>query len=118
MLWRGTAKGDFLVRSVYHLQKEMEEMIKSKCSTQSSSSDVWGKIKRMQVPNAEKNFLWKACHDILPTRNNLHQRKVIDDLTCHICKLEAETAFHILWQYPSTVDVWCEGVRKFEKKFF
>jgi hypothetical protein len=118
MLWRGTARGDFSFRSAYHMQKEMEEATKAKCSTQNSRSDVWMKILKMHVPNVKKNFLWKACHGILPTCDNLYRRKVIEDLACPICGIKVETAFHILWQYLLTVDVWCEGIHKFQKSFF
>jgi hypothetical protein len=34
---------------------------------------------------------------------------------CPIYGLEEETVFHILWQCPSAMDVWSEGVRKFHK---
>jgi hypothetical protein len=113
LLWRGTVKGEFSVRSAYHLQRELEEVNMAGCST--SSSDVWDKIWRMKVPNVEKHFLWKASHEILPTRANLFRRKIIDDPLCPICGLEEETVFHILWQCSSAMDVWSEGVRKFQK---
>jgi hypothetical protein len=34
----------------------------------SPNSVVWENLWKLPIPNAEKNFLWKACHDILPTR--------------------------------------------------
>lgn len=98
--------------------QEMEEEGQAECSTRNSSSDVWRKIWKLPVPNVEKNFIWKACHEILPTRENLHRRKIIDDPACPICGLEVETAFHIFWQCPSAMDVWCEGERKFQKSSF
>jgi hypothetical protein len=98
-------------------KKEMEKANKAECLTRSSSSDMWRKIWKTHVPNV-KNFLWKACHDILPTHDNLYRRKVIEDLACLIYRIEAETAFHILRQCLSAMDVWCEGVRKFQKSSF
>ena len=41
------------------------------------ANEVWKKLWRLEIPNVEKNFLWRACHDILPTRENLLKRKVI-----------------------------------------
>lgn len=119
LLWRGTAKGDFSVRSTYHMQKEVEEKDQAECSLRNPSCEVWRLLWKLPVPNVEKNFLWKACHDdILPTRENLHRRKIIDDPARPICGLEAETTFHILWQCPSAMDVWCEGLRIFQKRSF
>jgi hypothetical protein len=57
---------------------------------------VWGKLWKLKIPNVEKNFLWRGCHDILPTRANLHRGKIIDDPKCPICELEDEMAVHIL----------------------
>jgi ribonuclease HI len=58
---------------------------------------------------------WRACQDILPTRDKLFRRKVISDPSCPICGLEAETIIHILWQCPSAQDVWSEGCIKVQK---
>ncbi|XP_059450901.1 uncharacterized protein LOC132181678 [Corylus avellana] len=115
MVWRGTVKGEFSVRSAYHLQKKKEEEGRGECSIRSSSRAVWKLIWKLKVPSVEQNFLWKACQDILPTRENLHKRHIIDDPGCPICGLEVETVFHILWRCPSAMDVWGEGDRKFQK---
>lgn len=50
----------------------------------------------MPVPNVEKNFLWRACHDILSTRDNLCKRKIVSEPLCHVCGIEVEIRFHIL----------------------
>jgi hypothetical protein len=50
----------------------------------------------MQLPNVAKNFMWRACQDLLPTKDNLVQRKIIQDKECSLCGLEAETSYHIL----------------------
>ena len=63
----------------------------------------------------EKNFLWKACHEILPTRKNLCNRKIIDNPRCPICDLEEETTLHILWECPSARVVWSVGSMKLQK---
>jgi hypothetical protein len=106
LLWRGTVKGDFSVRSAYHLQKKVKEVNIARCST--SCSDVWDKIWRMQVPNVEKHFLWRASHEILPTRANLFRRKIIDDPMCPICGLEEGMMFHI---YGNAHQPWMFGVK-------
>jgi ribonuclease HI len=117
-IWRGTAKGTFSVRSAYHLQKEMEEATQAECSSSKQSSEVWGRIWKLSVSNVEKNFLWKACHDILPTRVNLHRRKVVEDKRCPVCGNVDETTIHALWECPSAMGVWNEGAQTFQKFSF
>jgi hypothetical protein len=60
----------------------------------------------VQLPNAVKNFIWRACHDLLPTKDNLTRRKVIQDPGCPMCGFEAKTPFLILWGCSSAMDVW------------
>jgi hypothetical protein len=95
-IWRGTANGLFSVKSAYHLAKEIEDRQTAECSMGLQNSDVWKLIWKLKVPNVEKNFIWRACHDILPTRDNLVRRKVLTDPSCPICGLEAETPIHLL----------------------
>lgn len=66
----------------------------------------------------KKKILWRACHDILPTRANLVKRNIVDDPECPICEREVETGFHILWQCPSAMDAWCLSSRNIQKRSF
>jgi hypothetical protein len=118
LIWRGTSTGEFTVKSAYHLQKNMTEVAGATCSNQGSKAHIWKFLWNLKVPNAEKNFLWRACHEILPTRDNLCRRKIITDSSCPLCGRESETAFHILWHCPSARDVWCVGNKRFQKCSF
>ena len=40
--------------------------------------------------------MWRACQNILPTKDNLVKRKIIQDPLYPICGLEPETSFHIM----------------------
>ena len=37
----------------------------------------WKTVWNLQVPNASKVFLWRACSNILPTKDNLHKRGAV-----------------------------------------
>lgn len=115
LVWRGSELGLFTVRSAYHMQKELEEQTQAGGSTRKGESEVWWTLWKLTLPNAEKIFLWRACHDILPTRDNLRRRKILNDRMSPICGLEAETPFHILWDCPSARDVWGAGRGCFKK---
>jgi hypothetical protein len=87
-------------------------------SSQPSDSIIWRGIWNLQISNAGKNFVWRACNNLLPTRDNLLQRKVVNDLRCPICNLESETTYHILWGCPFARDVWGASSRVFQKSTF
>ena len=57
-----------------------------------------------------RNFMWRACSDILPTAANLRRQRVPVDFTCTICQQQDETVAHVLWECPLARNVWA-GVR-------
>jgi ribonuclease HI len=114
-IWRGNKNGLFSVKSAYYIHMEMEKKGLAESSSNGGRSTVWKQIWDLKIPNVEKNFLWRACHESLPTRYNLFRRKIVEDPLCPICGLDAETALHILWQCSSARDVWCVGPKKLQK---
>jgi ribonuclease HI len=94
---------------------EMEERRLAESSSNGRRSKAWKQIWELKIPNVEKNFLWRACHESLPTRHNLFRRNIVEDPSCPICGLAEETALHILWQCSSARDVWCVGPKKLQK---
>jgi hypothetical protein len=74
-------------------------------SKQCKGKIVWKTIWALNVPNAVKMFMWKACNDLLPKKMNLLHRGVIHNALCPICKREVDTVKHILWSYPAAQDV-------------
>jgi hypothetical protein len=115
LIWNGTRNGFFSVRSAYHLGKDIMERRHSSGLRGPRAGEVWRKIWRVRGPKVVQVFLWKACHDILPTWVNFHCRKIIDDLLCPLCLQEEETTGHIFWSCPSAQDVWMECSRKLQK---
>jgi hypothetical protein len=60
------------------------------------NSDIWKVIWNLKVPKSEKHFIWRTCHDILPTQDNLMRRKIVRDPLCPICGLEVETESYFI----------------------
>ena len=87
-IWRGTKNGSFFVRSAYYIRREMERRGIAESSSTGERSTVWKKIWELKIPNVEKMFLWRVCHESLPTRQNLQRRNIIDDAFCLFCRME------------------------------
>ena len=49
---------------------------------------------------------WKAGRNILATKSNLTQRRIISDGTCDLCGQEQETVCHLLWTCDHAKEVW------------
>ena len=67
---------------------------------------LWRSIWSLRVPNIVKNFLWRACHDVIPTKANLKQRHILVDPMCEHCWKEDETPLHALWSCSELSTVW------------
>jgi hypothetical protein len=94
---------------------ELKERERGQYTTAVIDSAVWKAIWDMKVPNSVKLFTWRACQNILLTRVNLSQRKVVDDCSCPCCGSEEETTIHAVWSCPAAQDVWGEKFSCFQK---
>jgi hypothetical protein len=72
-------------------------------------------MRALPIPNSEKKFMWRAINNILPTKDNLYRKKIIQGSDCPPCGLKPETNSHILWQCSSTRDVRLMGNKKLQK---
>jgi hypothetical protein len=115
IIWRGTTTRDFFVRNACYMEKERVEATHGNCSYQFDLYLIWNRIWGRKVPNSLKNFLWRACHDTLPTRDNLKCRGIDLVHSCIFCSSEWETVMHILWSCPSALNVWGDCGKKIGK---
>jgi hypothetical protein len=115
IFWSGTSNGMFSVRSAYHLGLDLLRKQKGECSFRIISADFWKKLWALKVPNSSKIFLWRACQNLLPTKQNLLKKCVLKDDLCPCCKFQEESIIHALWSCPSAQDVWGSGSLVFQK---
>ncbi|XP_042964700.1 uncharacterized protein LOC122298922 [Carya illinoinensis] len=94
---------------------ELEDQARGQSSNLRTHQAPWTRLWNLNLPNATKTFLWRACLNALPTRDNLKKRKVTEDSACPICLHPTETIEHTLWDCPSARDVWALSNRKFQK---
>ena len=105
--WVGTSRGEFTVQSAYHMLKEKEwAKDGSSSSNPARSQQIWKLIWKLGVQPKIKNFLWRACSNILPTRTKLFDKKILSTYSCTFCQEEAETVIHILWSCPHAREAW------------
>uniref|UniRef100_A0A7N2RFA1 Reverse transcriptase zinc-binding domain-containing protein n=1 Tax=Quercus lobata TaxID=97700 RepID=A0A7N2RFA1_QUELO len=116
MMWLHTARGVYSVKSGYYVATQV---LRGADWTESSrgvcGSKVWTMLWKLKVPNKIKVFGWRVCQNILPTRDNLVHRRIIDDDTCELCKSTSETVIHALWECGVARDVWASSLVKRQK---
>jgi hypothetical protein len=68
-------------------------------------SCIW----KCPAPSKVSAFAWKLLHDRIPTRLNLHRRRIIDttgDLSCGLCGDTAESTLHLFIYCDFAMKVW------------
>ena len=107
MIWAENKNGKFTVRNAYKLTQD----IHSKGNTSESSDlaalkQMWRCLWDMNVHNKIKHFTWKACKDILATKENLNKRNIIKDYTCDSCGKVVESICHLFWLCDKAKRTW------------
>ena len=93
----------------------MAENSSGEASVHRASTSLWSWVWKARVPNKVKIFSWRAYQNILPTRDNLVQRRVMDDASCCFCHRATEMVLHVLWECGAAWDVWAGSAIKFQK---
>ncbi|XP_042958006.1 uncharacterized protein LOC122293492 [Carya illinoinensis] len=106
LIWGPSKKGIFSIRSAYFLLLELRERNQGECSVEERNDDRWNKIWELKVPGVTKLFIWRAANNLLPTKENLYKRKVIEEKSCLMCEVEEETIMHVLWECPAANNLW------------
>ena len=106
LIWGGTKNGAYAVHSGYHLLLNESHNDEPGPSDTSLLTNIWNTIWSLKVPPKVRHFLWRASHESLPTRQNLHRRHVIDDPVCISGNSKPKTTFHILWLCSTSQNVW------------
>ena len=103
MIWAETPSGKFTVKSAY---KENRDGSKADYSNPSTRKKVCKGLWRMNLPQKVKHFAWKACEDILASKEALRQRHIAVEGGCVLCGDPMENIIHILWFCAHAKEVW------------
>uniref|UniRef100_A0A2N9FFZ2 Reverse transcriptase domain-containing protein n=1 Tax=Fagus sylvatica TaxID=28930 RepID=A0A2N9FFZ2_FAGSY len=106
LVWKATKNGAYTVRSGYHLLLNECHQDEPSSSDTTKMTQLWDAIWSLHVPPKIRHFLWRACHNSLPTRSNLHHRHILADPSCSSCTNQIESTIHALWQCKEIKPVW------------
>ena len=117
IFWLYTKSGEYSVKSGYHTTRLLskQEAEKGESSGEVIGGPVWARLWKLKIPNKIKVFGWRACQDILPTRENLARRRIVEDARCGVCLSATETEYHALWECGLAQNVWAGCTRCLQK---
>ena len=94
LVWKGNKSHSFSVETAYQVAIRLREQNQVEHSTASRDRTHWRKIWKLNVPPKVRNFIWRACSNILPTKESLHRRRVNVDARCELCCQQPKSAGH------------------------
>ena len=75
-------------------------------SDESCLRKFWKHLWWSNVPHKVRHFTWRACKNILPTKDILEKRKVLSESSCEECKVDVESSSHLFWSCPRAQETW------------
>ncbi|XP_059623199.1 uncharacterized protein LOC132266361 [Cornus florida] len=101
LIWAPERNGSFSVRSAYALARSFSD-------PRAASSDGfhWRVVWRCATLSKIQHFLWRCCHNALPTGLSLLWRGCVDSLLCSRCGMEEESLVHLFFRCSHSVQVW------------
>ena len=106
-VWDLTPNDLFSVRSAYKLAMEMRSVAPvGDVFDGSHLRKFWKYLWSCNIPHKIHHFAWRACRDVLPTKENLVRHKVLLNSYCDECNMEEETSAHLFWCCQRVCDIW------------
>ncbi|XP_062028303.1 uncharacterized protein LOC133744174 [Rosa rugosa] len=104
LVWKFERNGVFSVRTAYRYsfstspcRRPFDLMV---------NGGFWKKLWKVLIPNAAKIFIWRVCHNILPSLERLASKSVeLESQVCKLCGQGVETTLHIYRDCPFTQEV-------------
>ncbi|KAL5755359.1 hypothetical protein ACOSP7_023579 [Xanthoceras sorbifolium] len=101
LIWHFNKNGEYSVKSGYRVAAQ--EKLSLKGSSSCPDSKWWLALWNLNIPPKVKIFIWRVCHNAIPSLCNLCSRKIVVDPCCSRCGDAPESSAHALF--------WCSSVR-------
>ena len=96
----------FTVCSAYQVALRLKHPNQAEHSSAHAHGSTWRGLWKLKVPPKVHTFLWRACTGCVPTRENLHKKRISEEERCELCYHHSETTSHVLWECPMARNVW------------
>ena len=119
LIWMGNSRGEFTVKSAYHIAHSLVEgSDEASSSTGDPLKPLWRRLWHLNLPAKIKIFAWRAYVNGLPSKEKMCARGINTAKECPICNKEPESIHHVLLHCEFAIRVWSfwfEGVQSFQR---
>nr|POE70100.1 hypothetical protein CFP56_23650 [Quercus suber] len=106
LIWAATKNGIYSTKSANQLLHDTAKIAASGPSNRNAHKNFWQSIWSLNVPSKIRHFIWRACNDSLPTKQNLSKRIPTPNALCERCCCEIGDSVHALWGCQMLKEIW------------
>ncbi|CAN1788506.1 LINE-1 retrotransposable element ORF2 protein, partial [Linum perenne] len=106
-IWHHDRRGIFTIKSCYHMIRNAASSASD--ITASARSKEWKWLWQLSLPPKIRFFIWRVCHNALPTMVNLASRNCSTTRICPRCTLQDETLHHMVFQCRPSAELWARS---------
>ena len=105
LCWPWTQSGKYSCKSSYgFLKNEYDRVVDSESLTDEGS--FWEKIWALRIPHKTRNFIWRAYHNSISTKENLLRRHISNNALCDRRSCNVESTTYALWSCNELSSIW------------
>ena len=116
LVWKENRSQSFSVKTAYQVTLRMGQQQRVEHSGLVAECKIWRRLWSLIVLPKVRMFVLRACSNVLPTRDNLHRRKINIDPRWEFCCQHLKSADFKCWECPFAQNVWA-AKRKASKMF-
>ncbi|XP_057450344.1 uncharacterized protein LOC130741444 [Lotus japonicus] len=106
LIWKDSTNGQYTVKGGYKILRGPGLRREEAGPSSSRDPPLWKKNWAVDVLPSCKEFIWRACRNVLPVYANLKKRGINLDPMCPCCGEEEETTTHAILTCNRTCRLW------------
>ncbi|KAL4291122.1 hypothetical protein GQ457_14G012230 [Hibiscus cannabinus] len=108
LVWHPSKNRDYIVKLGYQrlMQNKRQNQAASSSRQEEGNETIWSNIWSLKTLPKIRNFIWKACHNVVPSNENLARRRHSNTAGCLRCGDNTESIEHIIFFCPFSQAIW------------
>lgn len=100
IIWAMDRKGAYTVKTGYRLTASLV------ANNDWIELGNWNALWNLKSLPKVKDCLWRICRNVLPNKDNLFSKKVVNDKWCIMCGKDIETSWHLFFSCDFAMKCW------------
>ena len=109
LIWGFTTNGLYTVKLGYWVAMQLRN---DEWRSNFIDDDIWRRIWNLEVLGVVRDFAWRGSRDMVPTKDVIKKRIILNTDCCELCSNETENILHVIRDCVFAKEAW--AYRKFQ----